>query len=95
MGDLQSVPCVPNAMARHLEMPRPFRLGSVGMSLHMTTQGFPIQLARPLWAGALVRHPAGLEPAIHAGLADLEPPGCLGLAATAPDEIHHPLTQIE
>ena len=94
MGDLQSVQCVPNAMARHLEMPRPFRLGSVGMSLHLTTQGFPIQLARPLWAGTFVRHTAGPEPAIHAGLADLEAPSRLGLAATTPDKIHDPLTQI-
>jgi hypothetical protein len=75
-------------------MSRPFRLCPIRMDFHMPTQGFPIQLARPLWAGAFVRHTAGLEPAIHAGLADLEPPSCLGLAATAPDKIHHPLPQI-
>lgn len=79
-------------MPGDLEMSRSLRLCPIRMDFHMTTQGFPIQLVGPLWAGTLVRHAPGLEPAIHAGLADLEPPSRLGLAATAPDKIHHPLT---
>ena len=75
-------------------MSRPLRLCLIRMGFYMTPQGFPIQLARPLWAGAFVRHTTGLEPAIHAGLADLEPPSRLGLAATAPNKIDHPLTQV-
>ncbi len=64
------------------------------MDFHMTAQGFPIQFVGPLWAGALIRHAAGLEPAVDAGLAHLESPSRLGLAATAPDKLHHPLTQL-
>ena len=60
----------------------------------MTAQCFPIQFVGPSWAGALVRHTAGLEPAVDAGLAHLEPPSRLGLAATAPYKIHYPLAQI-
>jgi hypothetical protein len=75
-------------------MSRPFRLGPIGMDFHMTAQCFPIQFAGSLWAGALVCHTAELEPAVDAGLAHLEPPSCLGLAATAPYKIHDPLAQI-
>jgi hypothetical protein len=75
-------------------MSRPLRLCPIGMGFHMTAQGFPIQFVGSSWAGALVRHAPGLEPAVDAGLAHLEPPSRLGLAATAPDKIHHPLTQI-
>ena len=75
-------------------MPRPLRLCPIRMDFHMTEQGFPIQFVGPLWAGALVRQAARFEPAIHARLAHPESPSRLGLAATAPDKIHHPLAQI-
>ncbi|MFO0779435.1 MAG: hypothetical protein U0223_17745 [Nitrospira sp.] len=75
-------------------MPRPLRLCPIGMDFHMTAQGIPLQLVGPLWARTLVRHAPGLEPAVDAGLTDLEPPSRLGFAATAPDKTHHPLTQI-
>ncbi len=75
-------------------MPCPLRLGLIRMDVHMTAQRVPIQVAGPLWAGTLVRHLAGLEPPVDAGLADLESPSRLGLAATTANKIHHPLTQI-
>lgn len=75
-------------------MSRPFRLCPIRMGFHMPTQGFPIQLARPLWAGAFVCHTAGLEPAIHAGLTDLEPPSRFGRAASTTNKLHDPLAQI-
>ena len=76
-------------------MPRPLRLCPIWMDVHMTAQGFPIQFMGPLWAGALIRQAARLEPAVHAGLTDLESPSCFGLAAPAAHTIHHPLTQID
>ena len=81
-------------MPGDVEMPRPLRLGPIRLDFHMTEQGFPIQCVGPVWAGALVRQAARLAPAIHARLAHPESPSRLGLAATAPDKIHHPLAQI-
>ena len=75
-------------------MSRPLRLCPIRMDFHMTAQGFPLQFVGPLWAGALVPHAAGLEPPVDAGLAHLESPSRLDLAATAPDKIHHSLAQI-
>jgi hypothetical protein len=94
IGHLQSLERMPNTMPGDLEVSRPLCLCPIGMDVHMPTQGFPVQLARPLRAGAFVRHTARLEPAIDAGLAHLESPSRLGLAATAPDKLHHPLAQI-
>ncbi len=92
MGHLQALECVPNTMPGDLEMSRPLCLGPIRMDVHMPAQGVPIQFAGPLWAGTLVRHPAGLDPPVDTGLADLESPSRLGLAATAPDKIHHSLS---
>jgi hypothetical protein len=94
MGHLQAVECMPHTMPGDLEMSGPFRLGLIRMNVHMATQRAPIQLAGPLWAGAFVRYPTGLEPAIHTRLTDLEPPSRLGLATTTSNNIHHPLTHI-
>ena len=94
MGHLQAVEGMPNTMPGDLEMSGPFRLGLIRMDVHMTAQRVPIQFAGPLWAGAFVRPPAGLEPPVDAGLADLESSSRLGLAATTANTIHHPLTQI-
>jgi len=94
MSDRQFSQRVPDAMPGDVEMPRPLRLCPIRMDFHMTEQGVPIQFVGPLWAGALVRQAARLEPAIHARLAHPELPSRLGLAATAPDKIHHPLAQI-
>ncbi len=94
MGHLQALEGMPNTMPGDLEVSGPFRLGLIRMDVHMTAQHFPIQFARPLWAGTLVRDTAGLEPPVDAGLADLESPSRRGLAATTSNKIHHPLTQI-
>jgi len=94
MGHLQALEDMPNTMPGDLEMSGPVRLGLIRMDVHMTAQRVPIQFARPLWAGTLVRDPAGLEPPIDAGLTDLESPSRFGLAATTTHKIHHPLTQI-
>jgi hypothetical protein len=94
MGHRQLLQRVPDAMSGDLEMSRPFRLCPIGMGFHVTAQCFPIQFMGPLWTGTLVRHAAGLEPAIDAGLTDLEPPSRLGLAAPAPYKIHYPLAHI-
>lgn len=95
MGHGQFVECMPDAMPGDLELPRPFGLGPIRMRGDMTAQRFPIQFTRPLRARTLVRHPAGLEPAVDASLTHLASPSCLGLAAPTADTIHHPLTQID
>ena len=94
MGHDQFMECIPDAIPRDLEMPRPFGLGPIRMSGYMTAHRFPLQFTRPLRARTLVRHTAWLEPPIHADLTHLEPPSRVGLAATAAHNIHHPLTQI-
>ncbi len=94
MGHLQALECMPNTMPGDLEMSGPFRLGLIRMDVHMTAQRVPIQFAGPSGAGALIRHTAGLEPPVDAGLAYLESPSRLSLAATTSNKIHHPLTQI-
>ena len=94
MSDRQFSQRVPDAMPGDVEMPRPLRLCPIRMDFHMTAQGFPIEFVGPLWAGALVRQAPRLEPAIHTRLPHPESPSRLGLAATIPDKIHHPLTQI-
>jgi hypothetical protein len=94
MGQCQFVECVPDAMPGHLEMPRPFRLCPIGMSLHMTAQLLPIQLMGTARAWALVGDAARLEPAVHAGLTHLKPSSRFGLAATVAHKIHHPLSQV-
>ncbi len=81
-------------MPGHLEMPRPFRLCPIGMSLHMTAHLLPIQLVGTARTGALVGYAARLEPPVHTGLTHLEPPSRFGLAAAAAHTIHHPLTQV-
>ena len=82
-------------MPRHLEMPRPFRLCSIGMSRHMTGQLLPIHIERTARIWALLSDATRLEPAVHAGLTHLEPPSRFGLSATATHKIHHPLTQVD
>ena len=94
MGHLQALECMPNTMPGDLEMSGPFRLGLIWMDIHMTAQRVPIQFAGALWAGALIRHTAGLEPTVDAGFAYFESPSRLGLAAITSNKIHHPLTQI-
>lgn len=95
MGHSEVVGCIPDAMPRHLEMPRPFRLCAIGMSGHMTVQVLPIQLARTARAWTFVDDAARLEPAVYAGLTHLEPPRRFGVAATTPYKIHYLLTQID
>ena len=81
-------------MSGHLEMSRPLRLCLIGVHVDMTAQVFPIQLVGTVWPRALIGHAVGLEPAVDAGLTDLEPPSRLGFAPTTPDKIHYPLAQI-
>lgn len=95
MGHGQFVECMPDAVPRDLEMPRPFGLGPLRMRGNMTAQCFPIQFTRPWRARTRVRHTAGLEPAGDAGLPHLESPSGLGLAAPTADNIHHPWTQVD
>ncbi len=75
-------------------MPGRFRLRQGVMRGDVTPQGLPIQLVGGVRPRSLVRQTTGFEPPVHAGLTHLEPPGCLCLASTAPDKLHHPLTQI-
>ncbi len=94
MGDLQSLQRVPDARARNLELACPLRLRPIRMSLHMTAQRVPIQLVGTARAWACVGHAARPEPAVDAGLADLEPTSRFGFASTALNKIHHPLPQV-
>ena len=56
IGHLQSLERMPHTMPGDLEISRPFPLCPIRMDFYMRPQGFPIQLARPLWTKAFV-HP--------------------------------------
>jgi hypothetical protein len=88
MGHLQALEGMPNTMPGDLELSGTVRLGLIRMGVHMTAQRVPIQFARPLWAGTLIRDPVGLQPPVDAGLAAFESPSRRGLAA--PHVEHNP-----